>query len=94
MYQANTEQGDMMGPLANKQMVCIAYSFLAAFGFDYASHLSCSFLPNTSFTSAKCMPKHRVTLWYCFPRKVIFFFFNSFLSVLKALLPCLKVFFC
>lgn len=30
----------MMGPLANKQMVCIAYSFLGTFGFDYASHLS------------------------------------------------------
>lgn len=83
----------MMGPLANKQMVCIAYSFLATFAFDYASHLFCSFLPNASFTSVKCMPKHKVTAWYHLPRKVIFLFFNSFLCILKALLPCKKVIF-
>lgn len=83
----------MMGPLANKQMVCIAYSFRATFAFDYASHLFCSFLPNASFTSVKCMPKHKVTAWYHLPRKVIFLFFNSFLCILKALLPCKKVIF-
>lgn len=34
----------MMAPLADKQMVRFAYSFLASFGFGYASYLSFYFL--------------------------------------------------
>lgn len=76
-----------MGPLVNKQMVCIAYSLLATFGFDYAYNLSFSFLPNASFTSAKWSVHAKTqTAWHHLPRK--YFSSNQVIFLLSGFFVC------
>lgn len=86
--KASTEQRDMVAPLADKQMIHLhIYSFLASFAFGYASHLSFSFLPNASFMSAKW------SICALTESDSIVSSISSFLSFLKAVLPCSRRFF-